>query len=171
MKESIFFSQVIAGFERTLRANGGPATFNLWDELEMLGRSAASAGTSHKTLVRYADFRIDLVAVRRGITIAQHSNPGRVAVHCLNGLLRMQTAGGSFELPTGEVLVLDRGVWHDVEALADSAFLLTISLPNADVPAMFDGGRWVFPPAYATVEPAVQSASATVVDAPAEFTR
>jgi flagellar motor switch/type III secretory pathway protein FliN len=34
----------------------------------------------------------------------------------------MHAAGNIFDLPTGRVLVLDRAVSHDVEALADGAF-------------------------------------------------
>jgi hypothetical protein len=34
----------------------------------------------------------------------------------------MHAAGNIFDLPTGRVLVLDRAVSHDVEALVDGAF-------------------------------------------------
>jgi quercetin dioxygenase-like cupin family protein len=35
-----------------------------------------------------------------------------------------------FELPAGHLLALDRAVPHDVKALEDSAFLLTIAWPE-----------------------------------------
>lgn len=35
-----------------------------------------------------------------------------------------------FDLPQGKILVLDRAVVHDVEALEDSAFLLTVAYPQ-----------------------------------------
>jgi hypothetical protein len=34
------------------------------------------------------------------------------------------------DLPAGRLLVLDRGIPHDVEALETSAFLLTIAWPD-----------------------------------------
>jgi hypothetical protein len=36
----------------------------------------------------------------------------------------------TIDLPVGHVLALDRNVHHDVEALVDSAFLLTIAWPE-----------------------------------------
>jgi hypothetical protein len=35
-------------------------------------------------------------------------------------------------LPTGTLLALDQGLPHDVEALEESAFLLTIAWPGRD---------------------------------------
>jgi quercetin dioxygenase-like cupin family protein len=40
-------------------------------------------------------------------------------------------AGEPHDLGTGELIVLGRGVPHDVTALEDAAFLLTIALPAA----------------------------------------
>jgi hypothetical protein len=43
-----------------------------------------------------------------------------------------QTAAeNTIDLPAGHVLVLDRGIYHDVEALVDSSFLLTIAWPQS----------------------------------------
>jgi hypothetical protein len=35
-----------------------------------------------------------------------------------------------FDLPQGKMLVLDRAVTHDVEAVEESAFLLTVAYPQ-----------------------------------------
>lgn len=140
------------GLDRSLTGSAGQSSslsFNLAEEVETLRLlDEWTSGSGRKTLVRYPDFRIDLVAIKGGTTIARHSNPGRIAVQCVSGLIRMHTDGGDFDLPEGEVLVLDHGVGHDVEAIHDSAFLLTISLPNADVPAIYNSGRWVLPSAH-----------------------
>jgi quercetin dioxygenase-like cupin family protein len=42
----------------------------------------------------------------------------------------MHVQDRTFDLPQGNLLALDRGVAHDVEALEDSAFLLTIAWPE-----------------------------------------
>jgi hypothetical protein len=42
----------------------------------------------------------------------------------------MHALDREFDLPQGRLLVLDRGVQHDVEALQDSAFLLTVAWPR-----------------------------------------
>lgn len=42
----------------------------------------------------------------------------------------MHADGRVIDLPMGHVLALDGAVPHDVEALEDSAFLLTIAWPS-----------------------------------------
>jgi quercetin dioxygenase-like cupin family protein len=39
----------------------------------------------------------------------------------------MRVAGQEFDLPAGHLLALDAAVPHDVEALEDSAFVLTVA--------------------------------------------
>jgi hypothetical protein len=46
----------------------------------------------------------------------------------------MRALGRTFDLPAGSLLALDRGLPHDVEALEDSAFLLTIAWPGRESP-------------------------------------
>jgi len=46
----------------------------------------------------------------------------------------MHVEAKAFDLPAGHLLALERTVPHDVEALEDSAFLLTIAWPE-------DGGK------------------------------
>lgn len=129
--------------------------FNVWDELESLRATDAwQHGSSRKTLVRYPDFRVDLVAMKRGTAMPRHSAAGRISVQCISGVVRMQTPAGRFDLPPGEVVVLDHGVWHDVEAQEDSAFLLTLALPRAEVPALLNAGRWVLPNVFEYTAPA-----------------
>ncbi len=106
---------------------------------------AGQAGAARATLARYPDFRIDLVTLGAGLVIGHHANPGLVSVQCIAGLIRMNVYGRDYDLPAGEALSIGRGVGHDVRAVRDSAFLVTIARPEADVPALFQGGRWVLP--------------------------
>jgi quercetin dioxygenase-like cupin family protein len=46
------------------------------------------------------------------------------------GHIQVRADGRSFELQPGGLLVLDQGLPHDVEALEESAFLLTIARPG-----------------------------------------
>lgn len=150
MSNSHLFGRVLESVDA---GSGSRQNFNLWNELGALRKSESwKRGSSRRTLVQYPDFRIDLVAMKRGMRMPQHANAGRISVQCISGLVRMHTESGPYDLPSGEVLVLDYGVWHDVEAVYDSAFLLTVALPNADVPALFNSGRWVLPSVYSRVE-------------------
>ena len=57
----------------------------------------------------------------------QHRAEGRISIQCLEGELRIHLPNTQkAEMAVGDVLVLDCGIPHDVEALAQSAFLLTI---------------------------------------------
>jgi quercetin dioxygenase-like cupin family protein len=103
------------------------------------------AGAALMTVVRHPDFRIHLITLAAGVQIGWHSNPGNVSVECVAGLIRVQTLHRDYDLPPGEALGLGHDVGHDVEALRDSAFIVTIARPEADVPALFGYGRWVQP--------------------------
>jgi quercetin dioxygenase-like cupin family protein len=84
-----------------------------------------------KTLVKEADFRLILIALRRDGRMEEHRAPGRISIHTLSGRLRLQVLDQTIDLSAGQILALDRNVAHDVEALDESAFLLTIAWPKA----------------------------------------
>jgi quercetin dioxygenase-like cupin family protein len=50
-----------------------------------------------------------------------------ISVQTLAGHIRLRLPDRTADLPMGQLLVLDQGVRHDVEAVEDSAFLLTMS--------------------------------------------
>lgn len=86
------------------------------------------AGRSSRTLAKYPDFRIVLILMKGGTRMRQHRAEGRVSIQQLKGLVRIHLeADRKLEVSAGHLLVLDCGVLHDVEALEESAFLLTIS--------------------------------------------
>jgi len=111
--------------------------FNVATELEQLHHSGAwdlTSGRSSKTLAKYADFRIVLVSMKANTRMDQHRAEGRISIQCLAGKLRIHLPGAQkAEMAAGDLLVLDCGIPHDVEALAESAFLLTICWPHSHV--------------------------------------
>jgi quercetin dioxygenase-like cupin family protein len=105
--------------------------FDLTRELEQLDREPRpTSGHNAKTLVKYDDFRIVLIALRAKARIPGHQAEGRISVHTIRGHIRIRALQRTFDLPTGSLLALDRGLAHDVEALEDSALLLTIAWPG-----------------------------------------
>jgi quercetin dioxygenase-like cupin family protein len=50
------------------------------------------------------------------------------------GRIQVRARGRTFDLGAGSLLALDRGIPHDVEALEESAFLLTIAWPGQLLP-------------------------------------
>jgi len=99
-------------------------------ELEQLRQEDSwqrETGRSSKTLAKYPDFRIVLILMKSGTRMRQHRAEGRISIQQLNGQSRIHLADRKVTLSTGHLLVLDCGVLHDVEAVEESALLLTIS--------------------------------------------
>jgi quercetin dioxygenase-like cupin family protein len=71
-----------------------------------------------------------LIAMKANTRIHEHTAPGRISVHSLNGHIRIHLPEQVVDLPVGHLLALDQCVPHDVEAFEDSAFLLTLSWPQ-----------------------------------------
>jgi quercetin dioxygenase-like cupin family protein len=110
------------------------ADFNLDLEAEDLVHSPQwQTGIARKVLVQYPDLQITLRRMKAGTHIPNHHNPGRICVQTVLGRIRMHADGQAFDLPKGATLVLGRAVTHDVEAVEESAFLLTVALPEDSV--------------------------------------
>jgi quercetin dioxygenase-like cupin family protein len=99
-------------------------------ELQQLRREDSwqrETGRSSKTLAKYPDFRIVLILMKGGTRMRQHRAEGRISIQQLKGQVCIHLADRKVTVSTGHLLVLDCGVLHDVEALEESALLLTIS--------------------------------------------
>ncbi len=59
--------------------------------------------------------------------MSEHMASATISVQTLAGHIRLRLPDRTVDLPMGQLLVLDQGVRHDVEAVEDSAFLLTMS--------------------------------------------
>jgi quercetin dioxygenase-like cupin family protein len=126
------FDATHRGAARASEPTAGPyLSFDLQQQIDEIRQEAYwQSGRNSKTIVKYGDFRIVLTAIKKGTTIREHHSDGRISVQTVVGHIRMHAAGKEFDLPSGHLLVLDRGMRHDVEALEDSAFLLTIAWPE-----------------------------------------
>ncbi len=104
--------------------------FDLHDEWQNLrAETTWSTGHNAKTLAKYDDFRVVLIAFRAGARLAEHKTEGRISVHLLAGHVRVKAEGRTFDLRPASLLTLDQGVPHDVDALEESALLLSIAWP------------------------------------------
>ena len=88
------------------------------------------SGQNARTLVKYDGLRIVLIALKAGSRIPEHHTEGQISIQTIVGHIQVRADGRSFELQPGGLLVLDQGLPHDVEALEESAFLLTIAWPG-----------------------------------------
>ncbi len=110
------------------------AEISLEDETEALRNSTEwLTGIARKRLIQHPDFQMTLRRMKPNTRIPEHYNPGRICVQTLFGHIRMHADGRTFDLRRGQCLVLDRAVVDDVEAVEESAFLLTVARSDAAV--------------------------------------
>ena len=121
-----------SGAVRTPGPLGNPMlTFDLNAEIKRLREEDAwQGGRDSKTLVKNQDFRIVLTVMKADALLREHKTTGRISVQVLSGHIRMHVQDKVFDFPVGHLLALDRAVPHDVKALEDSAFLLTLAWPE-----------------------------------------
>lgn len=111
--------------------SGAFLEYDLAAEVDRLRQEAAwQSGQNARTLAKYDDLRLVVVALQRGTKMAEHKSDGRIAVQVISGHIRIHAAGRTFDLRAGGLLTLERAVPHDVEAIAESALLLTIAWPG-----------------------------------------
>jgi quercetin dioxygenase-like cupin family protein len=82
-----------------------------------------------------ADLRVVLTVLKSGAALAKHSAPGPVTIHMLEGRGRLQAREVSVELQPGSLVALERNEEHNLEAIDDCAFLISIAWPSNDTRA------------------------------------
>lgn len=111
--------------------------FNLDEEIRQLQAEPRwQAGHTAKTIAKYADFRVVLVVMKAGAQLVRHRTAGRISIQACRGSIRVIFSGNfeseTVDMSAGDLLMLDREVAHDLEAVTDCAFLLTIAWPPFD---------------------------------------
>jgi len=108
---------------------GGIHVFELQPILHALQETDEyrKSGRTGTTLVKAAEQRVVLEALRHGATLATHHAPGPATVQVVAGEIRLEAREEILYLRAGQVLYLPTGTPHSVEAMKDSALLITIS--------------------------------------------
>jgi quercetin dioxygenase-like cupin family protein len=105
--------------------------FDLTAEVNQLRRETTwNTGRNARTLVKYHDLRVVLMAMQARMRTPEHRTDGRFSVHMLSGHVRLTASGRTFDLRPGSLVALDQGSSPDIEAVEESAFLLTIAWPG-----------------------------------------
>ena len=107
---------------------GTALTFNLAGEADALKQEPTwqQHGHNAKTLIKHPDVRVVLIALRKGARMQEHKTDQCVTIHALSGSLRLHLQSKEIDLQMGSIIALDHTVVHDVEALEESVFLLTL---------------------------------------------
>ena len=93
-------------------------------------RRDIKTGHASRTVAKHGRLRLLLIALKPDASIAEHKADGRVSIHALSGHVRVNADGRSFDLPAGRLITLEPGERHDLQALEESAVLVTIALSH-----------------------------------------
>ena len=107
-----------------------PVGGNTFDIAPVATEMRGEAGYEHgghtvRPLVREADLRVMLLVMKAGSVIKEHSSKETASVYTVSGHIRVNLPTGVVDVPSGRLLVLERGLRHSVEAVEESAFLLS----------------------------------------------
>jgi quercetin dioxygenase-like cupin family protein len=84
-------------------------------------------GHDAMTLAKSRGLRVVLVAMHPEAVLLSHVTDSPISVQVIDGELKLSTDSQTVTLHTGQLLVLQGGVRHTIEASTESAFLLTLS--------------------------------------------
>jgi quercetin dioxygenase-like cupin family protein len=89
----------------------------------------ASAGRASETVVGGHErvMRQTVIALLAGTRLDEHENPGEASVYVLTGRVILSAGSDSWEARTGDLIEVPPAR-HSLEALEDSAILLTVAL-------------------------------------------
>jgi quercetin dioxygenase-like cupin family protein len=91
---------------------------------------AAHQGKRSAVLAKNEHVRIVLAVLSRGETLHEHATEGQITVNVVEGAIRFNALNERVRLTAGGLLTLQPGIRHSVEALEDSAFVITVCAPE-----------------------------------------
>lgn len=115
------------------RFAGPEHRIDLAASLAALRREPQESAKKHRqiTVFHKGPLRIVLFAFEPGGSLPSHRAPGSVAIHTLRGRIQVKTLNESYVLATGQMLLLDPEVVHDVTAAEESDMLLTVTVAES----------------------------------------
>ena len=101
----------------------------LADQLDRLRQESTWRTKSRNaiTLTKEPALRLVLLLLGKGTRMPAHEAAGPLTLHVLSGTVALRTAGGPVELGAGELIALESAIEHELEALEESACLLTLA--------------------------------------------
>ncbi|HSL48635.1 MAG TPA: cupin domain-containing protein [Candidatus Deferrimicrobiaceae bacterium] len=101
----------------------------LGEQMERLRREPAwrSGDRNAITLFKAPALRLVLLGLKAGARLHEHRADGSLTVQVVSGAVRVDAGGRRVDLAPGEVLVLEPGLDHALEAGPESTVLLTLA--------------------------------------------
>lgn len=79
------------------------------------------------TLNQEPALRLALMLLGKGTKMPEHQAAGPLTLHVLSGAVALRTGGRTVEIGAGKLIALESAIEHEVEALEESACLLTLA--------------------------------------------
>jgi quercetin dioxygenase-like cupin family protein len=92
---------------------------------------AALAHQVTTAIMKSAQLELVRLVLPTGKSMREHRVVGEITVQCIEGLIEFTTPAGSCRLRPGQLIHLQGGEPHSLQALEDSTALLTICLAAA----------------------------------------
>ena len=86
-----------------------------------------TSGRNAITLTKEPGLRLVLMLLGKGSRIPEHRAAGPLTLHVLTGSMTFRAGDRAETLASGELIVLESAIAHEVEALEESACLLTLA--------------------------------------------
>jgi quercetin dioxygenase-like cupin family protein len=101
----------------------------LADELGRLRQESTwrTSGRNAITLTKEPTLRLVLLLLGKGTTMPEHQTAGPLTLQVLSGLVAFRAGDRAKEVGPGELIVLESAIGHEIEALEESAVLLTLA--------------------------------------------
>jgi quercetin dioxygenase-like cupin family protein len=84
-------------------------------------------GRNAITLTKEPTLRVVLLLLGKGTKMPEHQAAGPLTLHVLSGSVALRTGGSTVEIGAGELIALESAIEHELEALEESACLLTLA--------------------------------------------
>ncbi len=112
--------------------DGAAMVFDLAAEGKEMGDVATGHHTA-RTLLKSGPLRLTLLTLAPGGTLTEHASAGPIAVLPLDGTVRFEVNGTTYELAPGRVLTIGAGVRHSASSRDGASFLLTVAMPDTAI--------------------------------------
>jgi len=101
---------------------------NLAEQLATLAQESTWRTSGHNaiTLVKQPGLRLVLLRLGPGAKLSEHRTGGPLVLHLLSGSLRFEAGSRVETIRAGELVVLEPAISHAVQALDESACVLTL---------------------------------------------
>lgn len=123
--------EIVSDDEPTAPGHGRPApagSFVLIQEIDGLRNAPQyrTSGHAARTLFKRPELRVVLIVLRRNAELKEHKTNQPVSIQTLMGRIGVALPDGGIVQDIGGLMVIEPGVMHDIRALSDSAFLLSM---------------------------------------------